>query len=617
MSARIERGKAQTGRMLLEVIISLAIFAVFGMFIIYKQLARYAEIEEINFADGIKVLTASLQRYLEANRMNFENGDVTVGNLSIPRIEDWTADEKLFLTLDDPELRRFMPDGFDRDRRYFSSYRIAVKRIKRTGADAPKRVGISAVILSGDKIGQGRDLNNMRAARISSMLGSGGGYLRKIEDEPDATIATGTQGFWQLDMNDYFTKADNVSPVRVISALNFSATMDDDYRDKVLFRYRNIAGVDDPNTMHTSLNMGGNDIINLNKLKFGVPDPADPTGETYIDTLIIDGDKGTLTVNPAYMKMKNLYDHAKGASRSTADGSRVAAGGIAGDHAYGTDFAGTSVWHDVQVEALGNVRLSELLKFSQQNALRVAIPGFVPAPGYATASGARTADPTCPAGFAPVIRVYPIDVDADAEITSQGRFYNIPGIINVEKDVTLKGNTVMSGNISSKGKAEKFTGGSMNSSSAASGGKLTFNKTTFDVSGNVTCTTSSCQATGSHTTGGTTTVASTSALEATDITTEGTANLLGTTTVANPNVTMSGSTSVSGSTTDPIMGTGKFNTSVTVSPVNIPLTVAVPNASGTLTATSNVVQTVGWNLTSQGYSAVQANVFCQLDSGSF
>jgi hypothetical protein len=53
--------------MLLEVIISLTLFALFGLIIMQRELAKSKDLEEVNTAQGIRTLADAVKTYVEAN----------------------------------------------------------------------------------------------------------------------------------------------------------------------------------------------------------------------------------------------------------------------------------------------------------------------------------------------------------------------------------------------------------------------------------------------------------------------------------------------------------------------------------------------------------------------
>ncbi|GHU00846.1 hypothetical protein FACS1894186_2360 [Alphaproteobacteria bacterium] len=146
------------------------------MFIFQKQLAQQKQLEEVNAAGAIRTLRDAVKSAVALQR------------------DDLVAYPE-GVTLKDAS--EFLPQE------YFSGFRVAVRR---EGAK------LSAIIVSPTSLGR-YALDNLSAARISSMLGASGGFVPSLTDEPSST-ASGTLGLWTLDMTEI--SASLATPVRIV-----------------------------------------------------------------------------------------------------------------------------------------------------------------------------------------------------------------------------------------------------------------------------------------------------------------------------------------------------------------------------------------------------------------
>ncbi|GHU00754.1 hypothetical protein FACS1894186_2030 [Alphaproteobacteria bacterium] len=198
----------------------------FSMFIFQKQLAQQKQLEEVNAAGAIRTLRDAVKSAVALQR------DDLVGYPEGVTLKD---------------ASEFLPQE------YFSGFRVAVRR---EGAK------LSAVIVSPTSLGR-YALDNLSAARISSMLGASGGFVPSLTDEPSST-ANGTLGLWSLDINEI--SAEFADPVRIVVNIEFSEEMGGlpaEEKEKILYRTADYGQAS--NTMITSLffNDGSKDTIRL------------------------------------------------------------------------------------------------------------------------------------------------------------------------------------------------------------------------------------------------------------------------------------------------------------------------------------------------------------------
>ncbi|GHU00675.1 hypothetical protein FACS1894186_1750 [Alphaproteobacteria bacterium] len=196
------------------------------MFIFQKQLAQQKQLEEVNAAGAIRTLRDAVRSAVALQRDDL---------LAYPE----------GVTLRDAS--EFLPQE------YFSGFRVAVRR---EGAK------LSAVIVSPTSLGR-YALDNLSAARISSMLGASGGFVPSLTDEPSST-ANGTLGLWSLDINEI--SAEFADPVRIVVNIEFSEELGGlpaEEKEKILYRTADYGQAS--NTMLTALffNDGTKDTIRI------------------------------------------------------------------------------------------------------------------------------------------------------------------------------------------------------------------------------------------------------------------------------------------------------------------------------------------------------------------
>lgn len=108
------------------------------------------------------------------------------------------------------------------------------------------------------------EIPDKRAARVASMLGADGGYMRTKEvvdaiSTPGGAARAmkkvlGAQGMWEVDdIDKYVTGTDATKGGRIAMSTVFSSGLSADY----LYR-KHVNGIPDANSMFTDLDMGGN-----------------------------------------------------------------------------------------------------------------------------------------------------------------------------------------------------------------------------------------------------------------------------------------------------------------------------------------------------------------------
>jgi type II secretory pathway pseudopilin PulG len=324
---------------LIEAVVTLALLAVFLGFIFQKQNQQQKQLDEVNTAEAIKVVSNSLKQYLAENQALYP--------------DDGTYE----LAADDAEFSKFLPTNFS-----FGNFKAIIKR------DNDK---FSGLVLTDQTDAKGRPYTNVSAARIAAMLGSSGGFIKANE-----TLATGTMGLWELDMAGYFADPEKEAPVRIVAAVDMEQdhivdleSSLDDLKSKALFRVK-VDGMPDANKMETDIDMSGNSLVDLAFLKYR-------ENGTVKDGFIINAQSGTISLG------KQMTPLAVSSDTDAAENTAVVSGNIPGGP-YALDLAGTSVMKDLRIENLGGVELSKIIGNYQLRTVHrdVADGAFVPAPGF-------------------------------------------------------------------------------------------------------------------------------------------------------------------------------------------------------------------------------------------
>ncbi|GHU00514.1 hypothetical protein FACS1894186_1230 [Alphaproteobacteria bacterium] len=295
----------------------------FSMFIFQKQLAQQKQLEEVNAAGAIRTLRDAVKASVASDKEAYPEG-VTLRDAS-----------------------EFLPQE------YFSGFRVAVRR---EGAK------LSAVIVSPTSLGR-YALDNLSAARISSMLGASGGFVPSLTDEPSST-ASGTLGLWSLDMASI--DASLADPVRIVVQLDFPDTGNEFAEEKEKLLYRTSEYGQSSNTMLTSLFFN----------------------DGSVDTIILDPTAGSISAD----------GNISAGSLSVGGGSFTVGAGGKITAATGT-FSGLVKADDFQTT--GGLSVTKL----------------VPQAFYADlANGASIPKPSCPAGFTATVELTPKEINYTAEI---------------------------------------------------------------------------------------------------------------------------------------------------------------------------------------------------------
>ena len=199
----IYKGSDERGALMLEAIALLGLMTMMSPMVVRQTADRTAEMEEVAIAGQMKTLRDAVSSYIDSNYAN---------------IAAWANDTQV-LTLND--LRPYLPASFIQPdgtlgNKLVDDYRVGIRRerpcndVNPDGSltDACNRWKITGLISSGTQAGGvGNELDDRRAARIATMIGADGGYIRSTQalnalfpgNPAEANRAIGAQGIWQID----------------------------------------------------------------------------------------------------------------------------------------------------------------------------------------------------------------------------------------------------------------------------------------------------------------------------------------------------------------------------------------------------------------------------------
>ena len=254
----IYKGSDERGALMLEAIALLGLMTMMSPMVVRQTADRTAEMEEVAIAGQMKTLRDAVSSYIDSNYAN---------------IAAWANDAQV-LTLDD--LRPYLPASFVQadgtlGNKLVDDYRVGIRRERPCNdtnpdgslTDACNRWKITGLISSGTQAGgAGNELDDRRAARIATMIGADGGYIRSTQalnalfpgNPAEANKAIGAQGIWEIDDVTQFFPAGGWQPGqgRVVATTTYTSGIGGDF----LYRHA-VNGLPEANSMFTDIDMSG------------------------------------------------------------------------------------------------------------------------------------------------------------------------------------------------------------------------------------------------------------------------------------------------------------------------------------------------------------------------
>ncbi len=259
----------ETGTLLIEALAMLGLISMVTPVLYKKAAERTTELQDINASGQLRAIATAMDAYLKDNFAKITRGDGDVSGADFTAFYDkeLTSASKI---IDVSALKDYLPygmmnNGEMRATKLFantvnngqnSNYRIVVRLNRDVENGQPVAQTLTGFIIAEPKAGL---VNNTRAARIASMVGSNGGVTEVVpgtdDDHPGINVY-GTQGIWNVSGEDLTNNIQENS--LVISSLE-PITSQGLSNENVLYRV-DMPNDDDQelNSMTTDLFMGRN-----------------------------------------------------------------------------------------------------------------------------------------------------------------------------------------------------------------------------------------------------------------------------------------------------------------------------------------------------------------------
>lgn len=259
----------ETGTLLIEALAMLGLISMVTPVLYKKAAERTTELQDINASGQLRAIATAMDAYLKDNFAKITRGDGDVSGANFNAFSDQTETSASTI-IDVSALSDYLPygmmsNGEMRATKLFantvnngqnSNYRIVVRLNRDVENGQPVAQTLTGFIIAEPKAGL---VNNTRAARIASMVGSNGGVTEVVpgtDDDPPGINVYGTQGIWNVSEGDLIPHMQDNS--LVISSLE-PITSQGLSNENVLYRV-DMPNDDDQelNSMTTDLFMGRN-----------------------------------------------------------------------------------------------------------------------------------------------------------------------------------------------------------------------------------------------------------------------------------------------------------------------------------------------------------------------
>lgn len=268
----------ERGALMIEAIALLGLMTMMSPMIVRQTADRTAEMEEVAIAGQMKEIKDALSNWIEANYQEKAKGYAASN----------TSDASFAVSASD--LAPYLPStyltgtGEFKGNKLVDGFNVGVRaqctEAKNTANEECgtrtngtitglssnckcSRYKMTGVVLS--KTDDNAELDDRRAARIASMIGADGGYMRTAKminavmtngssAETELKKIIGSQGIWEGDVSNYFNTAgwDLSKGGRIAATTIYSSGFSGDY----LYR-KKVDGLPGANSMFTDLDMGG------------------------------------------------------------------------------------------------------------------------------------------------------------------------------------------------------------------------------------------------------------------------------------------------------------------------------------------------------------------------
>lgn len=259
-----DKSSSQRGALMVEAIALLGLMTMISPMIVRQTAERTTEMEDVAVAGQMKTIKDALENYIQADYANLVPNPPTSEefqhNITAAKLAPYLPSSYI----DSGEIRgNKLATGFDIGVRGFCTEKQDSRGATCATLSASckcTRYKIVGMIVSKSDT----EIPDKRAARVASMLGADGGYMR-TSDVVTAVAGSGgaadamkkvlgAQGMWEVDdVTKYVSGISTTSGGRVALSTVFSSGLSADY----LYR-KKVNGLPDANSMFTDLDMGGN-----------------------------------------------------------------------------------------------------------------------------------------------------------------------------------------------------------------------------------------------------------------------------------------------------------------------------------------------------------------------
>ncbi|MFI3241268.1 MAG: hypothetical protein R3Y43_01725 [Alphaproteobacteria bacterium] len=248
MKNKLMQKTLQKGSLMVEALAMLGLIAMVTPMVYKKTAERTSEMQDINEAGHLRVVSRAFDDYLTDNY----NDDYFKYTSSTP-------DDTKYLDVDADDVAKYFPQGFTLQSKLFGDLKFkAHVRAKVTNDGTDEGIETSPKVLTGFVVATPQtniDIPLMRASRIASMIGTNGGFV-------DGDTVKGVQGIWSIDTDDVIDapteEGETVNNNGAIVTSSIQSIADSAGGSDLL--YRTYKGNETLNTMETNLLMGGYNI---------------------------------------------------------------------------------------------------------------------------------------------------------------------------------------------------------------------------------------------------------------------------------------------------------------------------------------------------------------------
>ncbi len=194
----------EAGTMLVEAMAMLGLIAMVTPILYKKAAERTTELQDINAANQLRVLSNAMDAYIKDNFTRINNNEVVKNSCDEGTVDYKDFDDNTKVVFGLSHLCEYLPYGFlkdgkTQDTKLFTtsgdSFKVVLRRTTGTETAEDGSEVVVAQTVTGFLTAipnEGTDFPSTRTSRIATMVGSNGGYV-----ENDGTIM-GAQGIWSL-----------------------------------------------------------------------------------------------------------------------------------------------------------------------------------------------------------------------------------------------------------------------------------------------------------------------------------------------------------------------------------------------------------------------------------